>query len=204
MVSQVFSGGLSGSASSADSAGTGGRMPPASDVPIFDGSPEEMLSAEYSDEELQDLMEGDTKSPLEGMAEMVMGDIFEGQVGPQTAWEHMQAFRAAINWTAADCRTACVPAGHVCVDRGGHSAGQYGITIWAVGAHRCYDPIGRTDQCLRRQEVGGHRHAELLRHERGVRADIPGGAVAVGLRHYAGEFPEGGQFVAGGGKDDGD
>eukprot|EP00562_Extubocellulus_spinifer_P035064 CAMPEP_0178698380 /NCGR_PEP_ID=MMETSP0699-20121125/10499_1 /TAXON_ID=265572 /ORGANISM="Extubocellulus spinifer, Strain CCMP396" /LENGTH=285 /DNA_ID=CAMNT_0020344423 /DNA_START=148 /DNA_END=1005 /DNA_ORIENTATION=+ len=39
------------------------------------------------------------KSPLEGMAEQVMGDIFHGQVGPQTPLEHLDAFRSAIQWT---------------------------------------------------------------------------------------------------------
>lgn len=137
MVSQVFSGGLSsGSTSSGDSSASGrAGMPPASDVPIFDGSPEEMLSAEYSDEELQDLMEGDTKSPLEGMAEMVMGDIFEGQVGPQTAWEHMQAFRAAINWTEPLIVGLLVFqlvmfASTVVVIRRGNTASRFGLLVF--------------------------------------------------------------------------
>ena len=65
-----------------------------SDVPIYDGTPEEMLSAE----DLDELSEGGMKSPLEGMAEQVMGDIFSSQVGPQTTMEHLQAFSAAINW----------------------------------------------------------------------------------------------------------
>mmetsp|Transcript_7150 Transcript_7150/g.19923 ORF Transcript_7150/g.19923 Transcript_7150/m.19923 type:complete len:281 (-) Transcript_7150:124-966(-) len=101
MVSNVFAGGLSsiaassssGDASSSNTGGRSGGMPPANDLPVFEGSPEEMLSAEDLEEMLS------TKSPLEGMAEMVMGDIFEGQMGPQTPMEHVAAFRAAIDWT---------------------------------------------------------------------------------------------------------
>lgn len=38
-------------------------------------------------------------SPLEGIAESVMGDIMKNQaVGPQTPYEHFQAFRSAITW----------------------------------------------------------------------------------------------------------
>lgn len=38
-------------------------------------------------------------SPLEGIAENVIGDIMKGQAaGPQTPYEHFQAFRHAITW----------------------------------------------------------------------------------------------------------
>eukprot|EP00566_Odontella_aurita_P024599 CAMPEP_0113556146 /NCGR_PEP_ID=MMETSP0015_2-20120614/17100_1 /TAXON_ID=2838 /ORGANISM="Odontella" /LENGTH=101 /DNA_ID=CAMNT_0000457481 /DNA_START=252 /DNA_END=554 /DNA_ORIENTATION=- /assembly_acc=CAM_ASM_000160 len=40
----------------------------------------------------------DMQSPLEGIAESVMGGIFESHTGPQTSWEHIDAFRSAINW----------------------------------------------------------------------------------------------------------
>lgn len=95
MVSNVLTSGVD-SSSSSGSTGTGaGRMPPANDAPIFQGSPEEMI--DLSAEEIQEMI--NSKSPLEGMAEQVMGDIFEGQMGPQTPMEHLQAFKAAINWT---------------------------------------------------------------------------------------------------------
>lgn len=38
-------------------------------------------------------------SPLKGIADSVLGDIVGGQIGPQTPWEHFQAFRSAINWS---------------------------------------------------------------------------------------------------------
>lgn len=41
----------------------------------------------------------DMRSPLEGIADSVIGDIFESQVGPQTPLEHIDAFRSAINWS---------------------------------------------------------------------------------------------------------
>ena len=93
MVSNVLTGGVD--SSTTGSTGGSSRMPPANDAPIFQGSPEEMI--DLSAEEIQEMI--NSKSPLEGMAEQVMGDIFEGQMGPQTPMEHLQAFRAAINWT---------------------------------------------------------------------------------------------------------
>jgi uncharacterized membrane protein YciS (DUF1049 family) len=53
--------------------------------------------AEFDDEE-----EGDWEqsSPLQGIAESVVGDIVGSQAaGPQTPWEHFDAFRHAITWT---------------------------------------------------------------------------------------------------------
>ena len=151
MVSQVFSGGLSGGGGGESASTTTGRagMPPASDVPIFDGSPEDMLSAKYTDEELQDLMQGgggDTKSPLEGMAEMVMGDIFEGQVGPQTPWEHVQAFRAAIHWTEPLIVGLLVfqlvmLASTVVVIRRGGTVSRFGLLLFIAGIVRCAERI---------------------------------------------------------------
>jgi len=38
-------------------------------------------------------------SPLEGIADHVMGDIMSRQVGPSTPMEQFQAFRAAITWS---------------------------------------------------------------------------------------------------------
>lgn len=38
------------------------------------------------------------ESPLLGIADGVMGDIFKDQIGPQTAWENVDAFRSAIAW----------------------------------------------------------------------------------------------------------
>ena len=93
MVSNVLTGGVD--SSTTGSTGGSSRMPPANDAPIFQGSPEEMI--DLSAEEIQEMI--NSKSPLEGMAEQVMGDIFEGQMGPQTPMEHLQAFKAAINWT---------------------------------------------------------------------------------------------------------
>jgi len=63
------------------------------------GIQEEM---DLTPEDLAEMANGggdDMKSPLEGMAEHVMGDIFHGQVGPQTPLEHFHAFRSAIDWT---------------------------------------------------------------------------------------------------------
>ena len=96
MVSNVLSGGGADSTTgSSSSTGGSNRMPPANDAPIFDGSAEEMIG--LSADEIEEMI--NSKSPLEGMAEQVMGDIFEGQMGPQTPMEHLQAFKAAINWT---------------------------------------------------------------------------------------------------------
>jgi hypothetical protein len=39
------------------------------------------------------------ESPLNGIADGVLGDILQKQVGPQNAWENVQAFRSAICWT---------------------------------------------------------------------------------------------------------
>lgn len=41
----------------------------------------------------------DSENPLSGVADSVMGDILEGQSGPQTFMEHWEAFRSAINWS---------------------------------------------------------------------------------------------------------
>ena len=98
MVSSVLTGGVMDSStdSSTDTTGAGRtNMPPANDAPLFDGTPEEMM--DLSAEEIEEMI--NAKSPLEGMAEQVMGDIFQGQMGPQTPMEHLQAFRAAIDWT---------------------------------------------------------------------------------------------------------
>ena len=103
MVSSVLTGGGGGDMDSStdssidtDTTGAGRtNMPPANDAPLFDGTPEEMM--DLSAEEIEEMI--NAKSPLEGMAEQVMGDIFQGQMGPQTPMEHLQAFRAAIDWT---------------------------------------------------------------------------------------------------------
>lgn len=61
--------------------------PPADHADSYDEefymSPEEMMDS----------------SPLEGIAESVIGDLMSSQVGPQTPLEHVQAFCAAIRWT---------------------------------------------------------------------------------------------------------
>ena len=44
-------------------------------------------------------MTGGVQSPLEGIADSVMGDLFASSVGPQTPLEHLAAFRSAVNWT---------------------------------------------------------------------------------------------------------
>ncbi|KAL7576734.1 hypothetical protein ACA910_005652 [Epithemia clementina (nom. ined.)] len=44
-------------------------------------------------------MDMDAESPLNGLAESVVGDIMKAQSGPQTTWEHLDAFRHAIRWT---------------------------------------------------------------------------------------------------------
>eukprot|EP00586_Coscinodiscus_wailesii_P021151 CAMPEP_0172498652 /NCGR_PEP_ID=MMETSP1066-20121228/115292_1 /TAXON_ID=671091 /ORGANISM="Coscinodiscus wailesii, Strain CCMP2513" /LENGTH=251 /DNA_ID=CAMNT_0013272017 /DNA_START=78 /DNA_END=833 /DNA_ORIENTATION=+ len=48
-----------------------------------------------------DLDNDDTnfESPLNGMTEDVLKDIFSKNVGPQTAREHFDAFKTAINWS---------------------------------------------------------------------------------------------------------
>ena len=60
-----------------------------------------------SEEELQQILKEHHEetvqmmdhSPLKGIADSVLGDIVDGQIGPQTPWEHFEAFRSAINWT---------------------------------------------------------------------------------------------------------
>eukprot|EP00522_Entomoneis_paludosa_P015783 CAMPEP_0172454430 /NCGR_PEP_ID=MMETSP1065-20121228/11421_1 /TAXON_ID=265537 /ORGANISM="Amphiprora paludosa, Strain CCMP125" /LENGTH=267 /DNA_ID=CAMNT_0013206757 /DNA_START=36 /DNA_END=839 /DNA_ORIENTATION=+ len=41
----------------------------------------------------------DADSPLNGIAENVMGNIMQGQSGPQTFQDHLDAFRTAITWS---------------------------------------------------------------------------------------------------------
>mmetsp|Transcript_35007 Transcript_35007/g.84723 ORF Transcript_35007/g.84723 Transcript_35007/m.84723 type:complete len:264 (-) Transcript_35007:8-799(-) len=61
-----------------------------------------------SEEELQQILKEhheetlnmmEHHSPLKGIADSVLGDIVDGQIGPQTPWEHFDAFRSAINWS---------------------------------------------------------------------------------------------------------
>lgn len=58
----------------------------------LDGLTEEQIQQLIQDQ----MMEG---SPLEGIAESVMGDIMSRNVAPSSPMEHFQAFRAAINWS---------------------------------------------------------------------------------------------------------
>mmetsp|Transcript_20064 Transcript_20064/g.26631 ORF Transcript_20064/g.26631 Transcript_20064/m.26631 type:complete len:246 (-) Transcript_20064:393-1130(-) len=44
-------------------------------------------------------MDGFGGSTLEGIADGVLSDIMSAQSGPQTPWEHFEAFRHAINWS---------------------------------------------------------------------------------------------------------
>jgi len=65
-------------------------------------SPESMegmddLDGILSDELKEEYMNMD--SPLNGIADGVLGDIMRNQATPTTIWEHMQAFKAAINWS---------------------------------------------------------------------------------------------------------
>jgi len=48
------------------------------------------------EQELEDNM--NAESPLKGIADGVLGDIFKDQIGPQTAWENIDAFASAISW----------------------------------------------------------------------------------------------------------
>ena len=57
----------------------------------------EGLTEEEIQHFLQERMVGG--SPLEGIADHVMGDIMSRQVGPSSPWEQFQAFRAAITWS---------------------------------------------------------------------------------------------------------
>lgn len=57
----------------------------------------EDLDGILSDELKQEYMNMD--SPLNGIADGVLGDIMRNQATPTTIWEHMQAFKAAINWS---------------------------------------------------------------------------------------------------------
>lgn len=52
---------------------------------------------QFEDEEIY--FEDDESSPLPGMAEGVLKDVFSKNVGPQNLTEHFQAFKAAINWS---------------------------------------------------------------------------------------------------------
>eukprot|EP00980_Cylindrotheca_fusiformis_P010099 scaffold2243_cov122-Cylindrotheca_fusiformis.AAC.15 len=55
-----------------------------------------------SEEEIQNLLlqEMMENSPLEGMADSVIGDIMKNQAsGPSSLWEHFQAFKSAITWS---------------------------------------------------------------------------------------------------------
>jgi hypothetical protein len=54
------------------------------------------LSEEEIQQLLEDRMDG---SPLEGIADHVMGDIMSRHVGPSTPMEQFQAFRSAITWS---------------------------------------------------------------------------------------------------------
>ena len=60
-----------------------------------DTAPPETASPEDDIEIEEEFMH----SPLQGMAESVMGDILAGQQGPQGPIEHFHAFRHAITWT---------------------------------------------------------------------------------------------------------
>jgi len=48
------------------------------------------------EQELEDNMHAE--SPLKGIADGVLGDIFKDQIGPQTARENIDAFASAISW----------------------------------------------------------------------------------------------------------
>lgn len=48
------------------------------------------------EEELENNM--NAESPLKGIADGVLSDIFKDQIGPQNAWENIDAFRTAISW----------------------------------------------------------------------------------------------------------
>ena len=147
MVSNVLTGGVDSSTTSSTGTGGAGRMPPANDAPIFQGSPEEMI--DLSAEEIQEMI--NSKSPLEGMAEQVMGDIFEGQMGPQTPMEHLQAFKAAINWTEPLIVGLLIFqlimfASTVMVIKRGDTASRFGLLVFIFHCRA----VGGTDQCLRR------------------------------------------------------
>lgn len=60
--------------------------------PTGPGAEEEVFMSKEEDM----LMGG---SPLEGIAEGVIGDLMRSQSGPQTPMEHVAAFRSAINWS---------------------------------------------------------------------------------------------------------
>ncbi|KAI2489549.1 Transmembrane protein 18 [Fragilaria crotonensis] len=51
-----------------------------------------------TDDILMDMDEGMMGSPLEGIADGVLGDIMSKQSSPQTTMEHLDAFRSAIRW----------------------------------------------------------------------------------------------------------
>lgn len=54
-------------------------------------------SPTLDDDDLDDILKD---SPLQGMAEQVIQDIMDGSaVGPQSFWEHINAFRSAITWS---------------------------------------------------------------------------------------------------------
>eukprot|EP00540_Astrosyne_radiata_P005049 CAMPEP_0116844460 /NCGR_PEP_ID=MMETSP0418-20121206/12705_1 /TAXON_ID=1158023 /ORGANISM="Astrosyne radiata, Strain 13vi08-1A" /LENGTH=260 /DNA_ID=CAMNT_0004475425 /DNA_START=38 /DNA_END=817 /DNA_ORIENTATION=+ len=63
-------------------------------------SQQEMPSfGEDDDFVMSEVDEDMTTSPLEGIAEGVLKDVFKDQVGPQTPMEHFNAFRSAVHWS---------------------------------------------------------------------------------------------------------
>jgi len=71
---------------------------------------QEPLSDYYYEDGTDDLF---SSSPLQGMAEDVLSDIMSKQNGPESFWEHLQAFHAAINWS--EPFILCLIAFHVLV-----------------------------------------------------------------------------------------
>jgi len=88
---QVYSQLMKGASIMLDGMGSNG--------PIIDDSAKNGRTVEFDGEGMRIEDMEDTASPLEGIADSVMGDIMRGQVGPQTPMEHISAFQSAINWS---------------------------------------------------------------------------------------------------------